>query len=93
MLSVSPQEILQGCRRELGVHFSTEEANIFTMCLDEDGSGDVDLEEFIKKVSLDGLHDKARKYIISETTFVDKMLSEWYSVQKREKEQVAKLVS
>jgi len=53
--TLSPQEILQGCRSVLGVYFSTEEANLFTQYLDEDGSGDVDLEEFTDKVSLDNL--------------------------------------
>ena len=53
--TLSPQEILQGCRSVLGVYFSTEEANLFTSYLDEDGSGDVDLEEFTDKVNLDNL--------------------------------------
>jgi hypothetical protein len=50
------------------------------MHLDEDGSGDVDKQEFIEKISLDNLHQNAAKYTISETVFIEKMLSEWYSV-------------
>jgi hypothetical protein len=74
------------------VYFSTEEANLFTSYLDEDSSGDVDLEEFTDKVNLDNLQQKIHKFLISECTFIEKMLNEWYFVQKREKKQVLEVV-
>jgi Ca2+-binding EF-hand superfamily protein len=89
---VSPQEILQGCRTVLGVFFSTEEANLFTMYLDSDGSGDVDLEEFVSKLSLTNLHREAHKFQISEVTFIERMLTEWYFLQRREKEACFKAI-
>jgi hypothetical protein len=50
------------------------------MYLDEDGSGDVSPDEFVAKITLDRIHEKTSKFIISETVFVEKMLSEWYAV-------------
>lgn len=74
------------------MYFSTEEANLFTSYLDEDSSGDVDLEEFTDKVNLDNLQQKIHKFLISECTFIEKMLNEWYFVQKREKKEVLEVV-
>ena len=76
----------------MGVFFSTEEANLFTMYLDEDGSGDVDMEEFVNKISLNNLHQEAHKFLISELTFVERMLTEWYYLQRREKDACFKAV-
>jgi len=74
------------------VFFSTEEANLFTMYLDADGSGDVDIDEFVSKITLNNLHREAHKFLISELTFIEKMLTEWYFVQRKERELCAATV-
>ena len=72
----------------LGVVFSREETQVFTAHLDEDKSGDVDEEEFQDKISLDNLHRESHKFLISEVSFVEKILAEWYHHQSAELEKI-----
>ena len=81
---VDADEILAGIRSVLGIFFSKDETRDFTDHLDEDKSGDIDRLEFCQKINLDGLHAESHKFIISELTFIEKVLSEWYHFKKRE---------
>ena len=49
-------ELLIGLRNFFNVYFSNEETEEVTKYLDEDGSGDVDYEEFSKKVNFNEMH-------------------------------------
>lgn len=51
LLLVDSDEIMRGIKFDLGVYFSREEVKLFTHYLDEDNSGDVDLEEFVAKIN------------------------------------------
>ena len=56
----------------------------FTDHLDEDKSGDIDRHEFCEKINLNNLHKESHLFLISELTFIEKVLSEWYYYKKRE---------
>ncbi len=43
---VDCEEIYSSCRQYLGIFFTREEVRLMTHFLDEDGSGEVDLNEF-----------------------------------------------
>ena len=75
---------MAGIRFVLGIYFSKEETRNLTDHLDEDKSGDIDKFEFCQKINLDGLHVESHKFLISELTFIEKVLVEWYQVKKRE---------
>ena len=82
--TLDADEILLGIRTVLGIYFSKEETREFTDHLDEDKSGDIDRHEFCQKINLDGLHAESHKFLISELTFIEKVLSEWYHFKKRQ---------
>ena len=86
-------EILSGIRSVLGIFFSKDETRDFTDHLDEDKSGDIDRHEFCQKINLDGLHAESHKYQISELTFIEKVLSEWYQNKKRESKRILDLIN
>ena len=81
---VDAREILLGIKNVLGIFFSRDETNMFTLHLDADNSGDIDIEEFSSKISLDNLHRESHKFMISEVTLIEKVLSEWYHYKSRE---------
>ena len=60
--------------------------------MDEDKSGDIDQNEFCQKVNLTDLHTESHKFLISELTFIEKILNEWYNFKKREQKRVLALV-
>ena len=90
---VDADEILSGIRSVLGIFFSKDETRDFVDLLDEDKSGDIDRHEFCQKVNLDGLHAESHKYQISELTFIEKVLSEWYHNKKREQKRILDLIN
>ena len=77
-------EILLGIKTVLGIWFSKDETREFTDHLDEDKSGDIDRHEFCEKINLNNLHKESHMFLISELTFIEKVLSEWYYYKKRE---------
>ena len=93
IILVDADEILSGIRSVLGIFFSKDETRDFTDHLDEDKSGDIDRHEFCAKVNLDGLHAESHKYHISELTFIEKILSEWYQNKKRESKKILDLIN
>jgi Ca2+-binding EF-hand superfamily protein len=48
---VEPKDILDGCRKHLGVFFTREDNIAMIKYIDEDNSGDVDKTEFEAKIS------------------------------------------
>ena len=77
----------------LGIYFSRQETSNLTDHLDEDKSGDIDKYEFCQKINLDGLHAESHKFLISELTFIEKVLVEWYHVKKREQKRILELIN
>ena len=65
---------------------------MFTLHLDSDNSGDIDIHEFQNKISLDNLHKESHKFTISEVTLIEKVLSEWYHFKSREQKKCLSLV-
>ena len=53
----------------LGVIFSKDETRELMDYMDEDKSGDIDINEFTLKISLDNLHKEAHGFQISEFAF------------------------
>ena len=90
---VDADEILQGIRSVLGIFFSKDETRDFTDHLDEDKSGDIDRHEFCQKVNLDNLHKESHGFLISELTFIEKVLNEWYYFKKREQKKILDLIA
>lgn len=90
---VDADEILVGIRGVLGVFFSKDETRAFTDLLDEDKSGDIDQSEFCQRINLDNLHQESHKFLISELTFIEKVLSEWYHFKKREQKKILELIA
>ena len=85
---VEKDELLIGLKNFFNVYFSNEETEEVTKYLDEDGSGDVDYEEFSKKVNFNEMHQKASKYTITRISFINLMLKEWEFYKEREKRKV-----
>ena len=90
--TLDAEEILLGIRSVLGVFFSADETREVVEHLDEDKSGDIDRNEFCQKINLTDLHVESHKYLISELTFIEKILNEWYNFKKREQKRVLALV-
>lgn len=82
--TLDADEILTGIKSVLGITFSKDETREFTDHLDEDKSGDIDQQEFCEKINLDNIHKDSHKFLISELTFIERVLSEWYHFKKRE---------
>lgn len=72
--SLEPLEILNGLKNCLRVYLSREETNKLSAHLDEDGSGDIDMEEFISKINTDRLKERCQHFPISKVKFIEKML-------------------
>ena len=89
---VDAREILLGIKNVLGIFFSRDETNMFTLHLDADNSGDIDVEEFQSKISLNNIHQESHKFMISETTLIEKVLSEWYYAKSREHKQCMEFI-
>ena len=81
---VDAREILLGIKNVLGIYFSRDETNMFTLHLDADNSGDIDINEFQSKINLNDLHKESHKFRISEVKLIDQILSEWYHYKSRE---------
>lgn len=81
--SLDPQEILTGLREKFSIYFSKEEAVNLCRFLDEDGSGDVDFEEFKSKISYESFNNNYHLYTISYMKFLELLLSEWDAFQDR----------
>ena len=56
--SLEPLEILNGLKNFLRVYLSREETNKLSAHLDEDGSGDIDLQEFTQKINTHKLKER-----------------------------------
>ena len=80
---VDAREILMGINSVLGIYFSKEETHLFVRHLDEDNSGDIDIQEFMKKIKLNDLHKDSHKFLISEIKLIDQVLTEWYAYKSR----------
>lgn len=74
-------EILEGIRGVLGIYFSIDDSRTLSDHLDEDKSGDVDRFEFCERINLNNLHKESHKYVISELTFIENVLAQWYHVK------------
>ena len=90
---MDPDEILTGLKTVLGITLSKEEIRDLIAYLDSDQSGDIDLGEFCAKINLDNIHKDSHKFVISELTFIEKMLAAWYMFKKREKIRVQELIA
>ena len=90
--SVDCEEILSGLRSTIGVIFSKDETRELMNYMDEDKSGDIDENEFCQRVNFDNMHTEAHQYQISELTFIQMVLGEWYNFKKREQKQILELV-
>lgn len=82
--TLDAREILMGIKSVLGIYFSKEETNMFVRHLDDDNSGDIDMQEFMKKITLNDLHKDSHKFLISEVKLIDQVLTEWYHYKSRE---------
>ena len=56
-----------------------EEQNLLMSYLDKDGDGQVDWEEFSEKVTFLDYNERCHQYRVSQKTFIDRMLNEWYT--------------
>ena len=65
---------------------------MFTLHLDADNSGDIDINEFQNKINLNDLHKESHKFRISEVKLIDQILSEWYHYKSREQKKVLTVV-
>ena len=81
--SLDPQEILTGLREKFSIYFSKEEAEKLCRFLDEDGSGDVDFEEFKSKISYESFNNNYHLYTITYMKFLELLLCEWNAFQDR----------
>ena len=84
--SLEPLEILNGLKNYLRVYLSREETNKLSAHLDEDGSGDIDLEEFTQKINTYKLKERSQNFPISKTKFIEKMLGVWSFFKDRERQ-------
>ena len=75
--SLDPGEILTGLTEKFNIYYSLEQAKNLTDYLDEDGSGDVDLEEFKAKINYDNYSTQYHLYTISYKRFLEILLEEW----------------
>jgi len=83
--SLDPVEILVGLKEKFSIYFSEEEADNLCKYLDEDGSGDVDLEEFKAKVNYGNYNSNYHLYTITEQRFIELLLQEWNRYLERTK--------
>ena len=75
--SLDPGEILTGLTEKFNIYYSLEQAENLTDYLDEDGSGDVDLEEFKAKINYENYSTQYHLYTISYKRFLEILLEEW----------------
>ena len=89
----STKDIFEGIKKNLGVFFTREDTDAVSMFIDEDCSGDVDIGEFNNKISFKEYQKRSHTFLISEMTFIDRMLSEWYEVRAAEKEKLIEMIT
>lgn len=78
------KELITGLKNSFNIYLSSEETQELIKYLDEDGSGDIDFQEFCNKINFNDLQQKSHQYTISKTSFMDMMLREWDFYNKRE---------
>eukprot|EP00347_Sterkiella_histriomuscorum_P023774 403333433 len=86
--SLEPNELLIGLKNSFNVYLSLDESVALSKYLDEDESGDIDFSEFVKKINLGDLQNKAHLYTISKVMFMDLMLKEWEFYLRRERPKI-----
>ena len=55
-----------------------------TNFLDEDNNGEVDMQEFCKRITFLDFHKRSHQYIISEIQFLEQILNQWYNFRADE---------
>jgi len=85
-------EIIKGIQSTLGIYLSNEEVFLLAKHLDKDGDGQISSSEFQTKINLTDYHKLSHRYTISESRFIDSVLSEWYIINGEEKVRLAKLI-
>jgi len=89
---VNIDEIIQGFQNTLRVVFTRDEVLMMTNFMDEDKSGDITLNEFQNKLSLNNLHENSHKYLLSETKFIESILVVWYEYRSAQIKEVIEKV-
>lgn len=72
-------------KKTLGLVFSNEESYIFVNYLDADRSGTISFKEFSDKVNFKDYQKRSHKFLISEKTFIDRLLCFWYDHRAKER--------
>lgn len=85
---VDPAEIVAGLKRTLGLILAREEIYVFVNYLDEDRSGGISFKEFSDKVNFKDYQKRSHKFLVSEKSFIDRILSIWYDYRAKEKERL-----
>ena len=75
--SLDPKEILKGLTDKFNIHFTLEQAQELTAYIDEDGSGDVDFDEFQAKINYSSFNTNYHKYILTYQSFIEILLEQW----------------
>jgi Ca2+-binding EF-hand superfamily protein len=76
----------------LGIILSKDEIQMLTMYLDSDGSGDVDLKEFLAKINFKGMHERSHIYLLSEYRFIEFVLTVWYDYRAKKIKELIKTI-
>ena len=85
---MDPAEIVAGLKRTLGLILAREEIYVFVNYLDEDRSGGISFKEFSDKVNFKDYQRRSHKFLVSEKSFIDRILSIWYDYRAKEKERL-----
>lgn len=62
----------------LHIFFTRQDMILLLNYLDSDKSGDIDLREFLSKISFNNMHIKSHKYLLTEHRFIEAILTIWY---------------
>ena len=83
---MEPGEIVDGLKRTLGLVMSRDEIYHFVNYLDADRSGSISFKEFSDRVNFKDYQKRSHRFLVSEKNFIDRILSIWYDVRAKEKE-------
>ena len=75
--TLDPGEILSGLTNKFNIYYSLNQTKDLTAYLDEDGSGDVDFEEFKAKINYEKYSTQYHLYTINYKRFLEILLEEW----------------
>mmetsp|Transcript_11993 Transcript_11993/g.11869 ORF Transcript_11993/g.11869 Transcript_11993/m.11869 type:complete len:167 (-) Transcript_11993:288-788(-) len=82
--TLDPDELFDGLNQQFNIYYTPKEISKMVVYLDANKSGDLDYQEFSKKVNFGALQTKINSFTITKLGFIHFMLEKWEEFKAKE---------